>query len=53
MTALYKMYASVLSERLRREVEQKNIIPENQTGFRRGMSTIDNIYIKLPSEQGS
>ncbi|XP_067207866.1 golgin subfamily A member 6-like protein 22 [Linepithema humile] len=33
------------SERLRREVEKKEIVPENQTGFRKGMGTLDNIYI--------
>lgn len=33
MTALYKIYAFVLAERLRKEVEQKGIILENQTGL--------------------
>lgn len=44
-TALYKIYASVVSQRVRGELELKNIISENQTGFRRGMGIIDNIYV--------
>ncbi|XP_029171329.1 cilia- and flagella-associated protein 251-like [Nylanderia fulva] len=32
-------------ERLRKDVEEKGIVPENQMGFRRGMGTIDNIYV--------
>lgn len=32
----YKVYASVLADRLREEVEEKNLLPLNQTGFRRG-----------------
>jgi len=34
MPTLYKIYAPVLGERLREEVEE---VPQNQTGFRRGM----------------
>lgn len=34
----------VLAERLREEMERKEIILSNQTGFRRGLDTIDNIY---------
>lgn len=45
MSTLYKIYASVLAERLRKEIEEKRIIPENQTGFRKGMGTMDNIYV--------
>lgn len=33
LTALYKIYAFVLAERIRKEVEQKGIILENQTGL--------------------
>jgi len=42
---LYKMYAMILGERLEEEVERKGIIPQNQTGFRKGMGTVDNIYV--------
>jgi len=44
-TSLYKVYASVLANRLREEVEGKGLIPQNQTGFRKGLGTIDNIYV--------
>ncbi|XP_046142799.1 uncharacterized protein LOC123988066 [Osmia bicornis bicornis] len=44
MPTLYKIYAAVLTERLRKEVEEKGLLPPNQTGFRREMGTIDNIY---------
>lgn len=36
MTSLYKVYAMVLAERLRKK-EENGIIPQNQTGFRRGI----------------
>jgi hypothetical protein len=45
MPTLYKVYVSVLTERLREEVEEKGIVPHNQTGFRKGMDTMDNIYV--------
>jgi len=45
MPALYKVYTLTLVERIREEVEEKGIISQNQTGFRRGMRTIDNIYM--------
>lgn len=45
MSTLYKVYASVLVERLREETEFKKVIPYNQTGFRRGMGMMDNIYV--------
>jgi len=45
MSALYKVYAAVLAERLRREIEDKKIVPHNQVGFRKGMGTMDNIYV--------
>jgi len=41
---LYKVYAMILGERLEEEVEGKGIVPQNQTGFRKGMGAIDNIY---------
>ena len=45
MSSLYKIYTMVLAERLREEMKVKRLIPSNQTGFRKGMRTIDNIYI--------
>lgn len=40
----YKVYVTVLTERLREEVEEKRILP-SQTGFREDMGTMDNIYV--------
>lgn len=34
-----------MAKRLREEVKDKGIIPENQTGFRKGMGTVDNICV--------
>lgn len=34
MTAIYKVYVLVLAERLRVEIEDKELILQNQTGFR-------------------
>ncbi|KAL6420494.1 hypothetical protein ACFW04_013829 [Cataglyphis niger] len=31
--------------RLSKEVEEKGLVPQNQTGFRRGLETMDNIFI--------
>lgn len=44
MPALYKAYTMILVESLRKEIEGKGIIPQKQTGFRRGMRTVVNIY---------
>jgi hypothetical protein len=32
----YKLYASVLSERMKREIEEKGVLPDSQAGFRGG-----------------
>lgn len=45
LCSAYKIYAEITRSRLDKEVEEKKIIPESQTGFRSGRSTIDNIYI--------
>lgn len=45
MSILYKVYAAVLGERLKKKVEGKRIIPPNQTRVRKGMGTVDNIYV--------
>lgn len=41
----YKIYAMVLSKRLKEEVERKGLLPETQNGFRKNRSVIDNVYI--------
>jgi len=45
MPTLYKVYMGVLTERLKEEMEEKDMVPQNQTGFRKGMGVIDNIYV--------
>lgn len=45
MPTLYKIYAAVLKGRLREEVKGKGMIPPGQSGFRKEMGTIDNIYV--------
>jgi len=44
MTSAYKIYAAVLAGRIREEVEEKGILTANQTGFRKGMGTVDSIF---------
>lgn len=41
----YKIYAEIIRQRLNEEVEGKRMLPESQTGFQKGRSTIDNIFI--------
>ena len=45
MPVEYKIYAEVLRRRLKQQPKEKGSISHNQTGFRKGMGTIDNIYI--------
>ena len=40
----YKVYASILTEKFTEEVEQKQLLPESQAGFRKARSTAENIY---------
>lgn len=35
---------AVLAERLRKEVEENGLLQLNQTGFRKRLGTMDNIY---------
>jgi len=44
MSSAYKIYATVLAGRIREEVEEKGILTANQTGFRKGMGTVDSIF---------
>lgn len=37
MPTLYKVYATVLAGRLKKELEKKESVPYNQTGFTKGM----------------
>jgi hypothetical protein len=45
MATLYKVYLMVVAKRIEIECEEKKVIPQNQTGFRKGMGTMDNIYV--------
>lgn len=41
----YKIYAMILEKKLTTEAEENNILQDNQSGFRKGRGTTDNIYI--------
>lgn len=41
----YKVFAAILTERIREEIENKGIVPQNQAGFRKGMGALDKVYI--------
>lgn len=41
----YKIYATILQGKLMKQIEEKNILPETQAGFRKQRSGIDNIFI--------
>ena len=43
-SVLSKLFASILSKRLKTWCEIKNVIGEEQAGFRPSRSTIDNIF---------
>lgn len=44
MPSFYKIYAAMLAERLRKEVESKEILSENQAGILKGKGTMDQVY---------
>lgn len=41
----YKVYADILRSRLEKEVVAKELMPESQAGFRKGRTTMDNIFV--------
>lgn len=45
LNTAYKICAMVIGKRLKKEIEDKELTPETQAGFRSGRSTIDNIFI--------
>ena len=45
LCSAYKVYAEILRNRLEEVIEAKGMLPESQAGFRKGRSTMDNIFI--------
>lgn len=45
MPTLYKVYMMILVKKIEEEIENKRIVPHNQTGFRKKMGTMDNVYV--------
>lgn len=45
MPTLYRLYTIILADRLQKEIEEKETIPENKIDCRKGMGTMDNIYV--------
>lgn len=45
MSSLYKIYASIVADRVEKKVKEGRMLPQTQTGFRKGMGTLDNIYV--------
>lgn len=41
----YKIYATILNEKLKNEIDAKNILPDTQAGFRKKRGAMDNVYI--------
>ncbi|XP_039309944.1 golgin subfamily A member 6-like protein 1 [Solenopsis invicta] len=41
----YKVYAEIIRNRLEKAVERRSLLSEGQAGFRKGRSTIDNIFV--------
>lgn len=45
LCSAYKILAEVLKKKLEGEVEEKELLPKSQAGFRRERGTIDNIFV--------
>ena len=45
MSCLGKLYTCILNTRLNLFSNELNVISENQVGFRKGYSTMDNIFV--------
>lgn len=46
MSTLYKIYAMMLAKKLSGKIEERGMMPEGQTRFRKGRGTVDNIYMQ-------
>lgn len=45
LNSIYKIWANVLLARMEKAADKQNLLPDTQAGFRKGRSTIDNVYI--------
>lgn len=45
LSSAYKIYAEVLRNRLEKKTEDRNLLPENQCGFRKERSNLENVFI--------
>lgn len=45
INTVYKIYAMIIEERLKQELEKNKVLVDIQAGFRKNRSTMDNIYI--------
>jgi len=41
----YKIFAEIIRRRLEEETERRRLLPETQARFRKGRSTLDNIFV--------
>ncbi|XP_023319410.1 uncharacterized protein LOC111694680 [Trichogramma pretiosum] len=41
----YKIYTEIIRGRLVKELDEKKVLPEGQAGFRKGRSTMDNLFV--------
>lgn len=45
LSTAYKLYAGILYERLKADIEEEKILGDTQAGIRKDRCTIDNVYI--------
>lgn len=45
LMTVYKLHTAVLAERLREDLKGRGVISHNQTAFRKGMGTMDNVFV--------
>lgn len=45
LCSAYKLYTEIIRNRLENEMKEKEMLPESQTGFKKGRSTLDNIFV--------
>lgn len=41
----YRIYTTILASWLKGEIEKKGVLPPNQTGFRKRVEMINNVYV--------